>query len=95
MNSNGEIDLSRLALALRNLLAIYVSGLAILIIYILLLSYGVRILLGLSSPFRELSIGLYGVILTAVWLYSWWRAIKIIRNRLLGIKGSRASPHQK
>ncbi len=90
MGSDKEIDLSRLALALRNLLAIYASGLAILIIYILLLSHGVRLLLGLSSPLRELSIGFYGVILTIVWLYSWWRVIKITRNRLLGIKGSRA-----
>ncbi|HWQ16935.1 MAG TPA: hypothetical protein VNL13_03775 [Sulfolobales archaeon] len=93
MGSDREIDLSRLALALRNLLAIYASGLAILIIYILLLSHGVRLLLGLSSPLRELSIGFYGVILTIVWLYSWWRVIKITRNRLLGIKGSRASSH--
>ncbi len=84
--SDREIDLWRTVLSLRNLLAIYVSGLAILIIYILLLSYGIRLLLELSSPLRDVAMVLYGVILTALWLYSWWRVIKATRNRLLGIK---------
>ncbi len=87
MERDREIDLGRMLISLRNLLAIYISGLAILIIYIVLLSYGTRLLLELQSPLREIALGGYGVILTAAWLYSWWRAIKAIRNRLLGIGG--------
>ena len=75
-----EIDGVNIAKSLGNLLAVYVVGLSILFIYIALLGIGIRILLKMRIPWRESLMALYGVMLTAIWLYSWWIAIKRLRK---------------
>ncbi|MEM1610628.1 MAG: hypothetical protein QXQ57_03145 [Sulfolobales archaeon] len=75
-----RIDLGNVINSLRNLLIVYIIGLSILLIYVFLLGIGIRILLELRIQGREAIMAIYGVILTAMWLYSWWMAIKYIRK---------------
>ncbi|MEM4970073.1 MAG: hypothetical protein QXE01_02345 [Sulfolobales archaeon] len=75
-----RIDLGNVINSLRNLLIVYIIGLSILLIYVFLLGMGIRILLELRIQGREAIMAIYGVILTAMWLYGWWMAIKYLRK---------------
>jgi len=74
-----HIDWGSVASSLGSLLAVYAAGLAILIAYIALLGLGIRLLLE-WGPGREAVMAIYGVALTAAWLYAWWAVIKGLRR---------------
>lgn len=83
-----SIDVRNIAEILRNLFLVFLSGLAILLVYIVVLALGVKGLLGLGSPAREILMTLYGLLLTIAWLYGWWRVIRAIRRILIARSGS-------
>lgn len=82
------IDIRNIAEILRNLFLVYLTGLAILLVYMVALALGVRGLLGLGSPAREILMAIYGLLLTIAWLYGWWRVIRAIRRILIALSGS-------
>jgi len=82
-----KIELRNITGSLRNLLIVYIVGLFILFIYISLLGIGLRILLEQSIQGREIIMAIYGVTLTALWLYGWWTAIKYLRKNFISRAG--------
>jgi len=78
-----HVDWGSVASSLTGLLAVYATGLAMLIIYIALLGSGVKALLEWNAPVKETMMAIYGAVLTAAWLYAWWIAIKRLRRILI------------